>query len=560
MRYNHLQKTIFCEDILMMFANGGELVARALHAQGVNTLYTLCGGHIAPIYGGCLNNNIKVIDFRHEQAAAHAADAHARLTRNIGVAAVTAGPGVTDAVTGVANAYQARSPMILLGGAAPLSTKGMGALQEMPQTEMFKTFTKASFTITDVNTVPERMAEAFHIALSGRPGPVFIELPFDVLFTNTEIPTIGGYVSIAPVPPPLDDLRQMYTLLREATKPIIIAGTQVYWDGASIALKELTEQTGIPVYTNGAGRGTLSMKHPHCFKDSRGAALKEADVVILIGTPLDFRLKYGREGWNPNAKLIQIENDPAELNHNRQAEVAICANARLVLDALSEGLQGVRYDAWLQQLQKIETEKSAKLDKWKTLDDQPLNHFRFGAEINRFIDEETIVIGDGGDIVSACAKVIDVTVPGQWLDPGPLGCLGVGVPFAIAAKHLNPEKRVLIIHGDGSFGLNGFEFDTAVRFNLPMMSIIGNDAGWGQIRTPISQMMGPDRAIATSLSLTHYERVVEALGGYGEFIESAADIGPALERAFLSRLPACINVPIDPDGMSKTGASTPYIV
>ncbi|NWF69892.1 MAG: acetolactate synthase [Chloroflexi bacterium] len=543
-----------------MFTHGGELIARALAAQGVTTLYTLCGGHIAPIYDGCINNHIKVIDFRHEQAAAHAADAHARLTRNVGVAAVTDGPGVTDAVTGVANAYQARSPMILLGGAAPISTRGMGALQEMPQTDLFKTFTKASFSIETPEEAPDRMAEAFRIALSGRPGPVFIEVPFDMLFRVIDPVPVHARYTPPPLPPEIGAVQRLFAVLRAAQKPVIIAGTQVYWDNAHDALRELTDATAIPVYTNGAGRGTLSMRHPHCFKDSRSAALKEADVVLLIGTPLDFRLKYGREGWNPNVKLLQIENDPAELNHNKSAEVAICADARLVLEALLEGLQGVRFDDWLQRLQQIEADKSAKLDKWQALDDVPVNHFRFGAEINKLIDENTLIVGDGGDIVSACAKVIDLTLPGQWLDPGPLGCLGVGMPFAIAAKHLFPEKRVLVISGDGSFGLNGFEYDTAVRFGLPIVSIVGNDAGWGQIRNPVSQMLGEDRAIATSLALTRYEKVVEALGGYGEFVEDPAQIGAALERAFASGKPACINVPLDPKGMTKTGASTPYIV
>jgi acetolactate synthase-1/2/3 large subunit len=309
-----------------MFTLGGELIARALKAQGVNALYTLCGGHILPIYEGCLNNDIRVIDFRHEQAAAHAADAHARLTRNIGVAAVTAGPGVTDAVTGVANAYQARSPMILLGGAAPLKTKGMGALQEMPQTEMFKTFTKDSFTVERTEDIPDLMQKAIHTALSGRPGPVFIELPFDVLFNAVDDPGQAEKVIISPLEPELSDVQQMFEILRNAKRPVIMAGTQVYWDEAHDALKTLTEQTGIPVFTNGAGRGTLSMKHPNCFKSARGTALKDADVIMLIGTPLDFRLKYGND-WPQEVKVIQLENDPAELNHNRQADVALCANA-----------------------------------------------------------------------------------------------------------------------------------------------------------------------------------------------------------------------------------------
>ena len=544
----------------MQFLHGGELVARSLRAQGVGTIYTLCGGHIAPIYDGCLNNDIAIIDFRHEQAAAHAADAHARLTRNIGVAVVTAGPGVTDAVTGVANAYGARSPMLLIGGAAPLSTRGMGALQEMPQTEMFKTFTKASFTIEKTEDIPARLAEAYRLALSGRPGPVFIELPFDVLFNSVDAFPMPDRVTIEPIPPEVGALGRIFDLLRAAHKPVIIAGTQVYWDEAHTALRELAEQTGTPVFTNGAGRGTLPMDHPNCLKAARSAATRQADVIVLIGTPLDFRLKYGREDWNPNARLIQIENDPAELNHNRAADIALECNARLLLEALSEGLNGVRYDDWLATLRAEEDRRLSKQRGWTESADSPVNHFRFAAEIDRVIDANTLVIGDGGDIVSACAKVINITQPGQWLDPGPLGCLGVGVPFAIAAKHLYPEKRVLIINGDGAFGLNGFEFDTAARFNLPIVSIVGNDAGWGQIRTPALNLLGERGRVATSLALTRYDRVVEALGGYGEHVEDPAEIAPALERAFACGKPACINVPLDPAGMAKTGASTPYIV
>ena len=544
----------------MDVVHGGELVARALAAQGVETIYTLCGGHIAPVYDGCLNHDIKIIDFRHEQAAAHAADAHARLTRNVGVALVTAGPGVTDALTGVANAYQARSPLVLLGGAAPLKTKGMGALQEIPQTPLFETITKASFTIEESSAIPERLAEAFRLALSGRPGPVFVELPFDILFNVVDAPEVGARFEADPLMPDLADLQRIFELLRAAEKPLIIAGTQVYWDEGHDALRALTDQTGIPVFTNGAGRGTLPMNHPHCFKASRSAALKQADVVLLIGTPLDFRLKYGKKDWNPAGKLIQIENDAQELNHNRPADVAILANARLVLEALSEGLQGVRYDDWLAQVRGLEQPKTDQLAGWQALEDVPINHFRFAAAVNSFLDEETILIGDGGDIVSACAKVIELTRPGQWLDPGPLGCLGVGAPFAIAAQHLYPDKKVLIINGDGSFGLNGFEFDTAVRFGLPIVSIVGNDAGWGQIRGPQKSMVGEERVVATSLAATRYDKVVEALGGYGEQVERPEQIEAALARAFASGRPACVNVTLDPEGMAKTGASSPYIV
>ncbi len=464
----------------MALAHGGELVAQALAAQGVTTIYTLCGGHIAPIYDGCLNSNIAVIDFRHEQAAAHAADAHARLTRNIGVAAVTAGPGVTDAVTAVANAYQARSPLVLLGGAAPLNRRGMGALQEMPQVGLFREISKASFTVEKTEEISARLHEAFTVALTGRPGPVFVELPFDVLFNIVDTSGPLPRVTAEPPAPEVSAVQRIFELLRAAQRPLLLAGSQVYWDETHQALQALTEQTGLPVFSNGAGRGTLPMTHPHHFMLARSAALRQADLVILVGTPLDFRLKYGQENWHPDGRLIQIENDPAELHHNRPAEVAVVANARLVLEALSEGLQGVRYDDWLAQVCILEDEARAKVAAWTALGDVPINHFRFAAAVNDFADEETILIGDGGDIVSACARVIELVRPGQWLDPGPLGCLGVGAPFAIAAQHLYPKHKVLIINGDGSFGLNGFEFDTAVRFNLPIVSIVGNDAGWGQ--------------------------------------------------------------------------------
>lgn len=541
----------------MQYLHGGDLIARQLAAQGVNAVYGLCGGHVAPIFNSCIDNHIALIDVRHEQAAGHAADAHARLTRNIGVAVVTAGPGVTDAVTAVANAYHARSPMILIGGAAPLNTRGKGALQEMPQTEMFRTFTKASFTIETTEAIPAKLHEAFQIALNGRPGPVFIEVPIDILYGTVETTDILPKVVAEAVEPSVAAMQEIFELVRAAQKPILIAGSQVYWDDAATALRELTDQTGLPVYTNGGGRGALPMTHPHCLKLTRSRALKEADLALIIGTPLDFRLRYG-DGWNANIKLIQIENDPAELNHNREADVALVANSRLVLEALSEGLQGVAYPDWLAHLTALEQVKQAQQAGWEALDDAPVNHFRFGAEVNRFIDEDTIVIGDGGDIVSASAKAIAIAKPGHWLDPGPLGCLGVGAPFALAAQFLHPDKKVLIISGDGSFGFNGFEFETAVRFNLPIVAIVGNDAAWGQIRNPIKKMLGS--AAGSKLETTRYDKVVEALGGYGEWVETADAIGPALARAFASGKPACINVALDQDGLAKTNASTPYIM
>jgi acetolactate synthase-1/2/3 large subunit len=354
--------------------------------------------------------------------------------------------------------------------------------------------------------------------------------------------------------------RRLFALLGEAKKPLIIAGTQVYWDGAHEALRELTDQTGIPVFTNGAGRGTLPMNHPHCFRYARSAALRQADAVLLLGTPLDFRLKYGKKGWNPEGRLIQVESNPADLNRNREADLALVADSRLLLEALGEGLQGHSYAGWLAELQELEREKAAELERWKAIDDVPVNHFRFGAALDEVVDEDTIIVGDGGNIVSACAKVIELTYPGQWLDPGPLGCLGVGLPFAVAVKHLRPDKKVLVINGDGSSGFNGFEFDTAVRFGLPLVSVVGNDAGWGQIRDPQVGMVGRERAVATSLAPTRYDEIVVAMGGHGQHVERPEEIKAAVERAFASGRPACVDVALDPEGLAKTGASAPYIL
>jgi acetolactate synthase-1/2/3 large subunit len=484
---------------------------------------------------------------------------------------VTAGPGVTDALTAVANAYQARSPLVLIGGAAPLKTKGMGALQEIPQVELFKAITKASISVEDTAEIPGQLARIFQFALDGRPGPVFVELPFDILFNVVDSATEPSIATGSITAPDPQDIKAILSHLRSTEKPLLIAGSQVYWDGAHEALRKLAVQTGIPVYTNGAGRGTLpTVQRPpskpksswadHCFRWARSAALKEAEVVLVLGTPLDFRLKYGQKGWRPDGVLIQVENDPQELNKNRTAEVALLANTRLVLEELNDGLQGIRYDKWRRRVQDLEAAEEAKIREWTALESVPINHFRFAAAVNRIVDEDTIVIADGGDIVSACAKVVDLTRPGQWLDPGPLGCLGVGLPFAIAAQHLFPEKKILVISGDGAFGLNGFEYDTAVRFNLPIVTIIGNDAGWGQIRRPQQAMVGPDRAAATSLAPTRYDRVVQAMGGRGLHVDQPADLEPALQKAFASHQPTCINVAIDPEGLSKTGASTPYIV
>jgi acetolactate synthase-1/2/3 large subunit len=539
---------------------GGELVARVLRQAGVGHVFTLCGGHILPIYDGCVKDGIRVIDVRHEQAAAHAADAYARLTRNVGVAVVTAGPGVTDAVTGVANAHAARSPLLLIGGAAPLGLRGLGALQEMEQVALLRPVTKGAWSVAETRQIPEVLTTAIRVALSGRPGPVFVEVPVDLLLTTIEdrlapIPT--GYVHRTPAPGDARAVERLAALLAGAERPVVMAGGGVYWDEAATALAAFAERAGVPVFMNGAGRGTLPADHPLAFAQARGLALGHADVVLVLGAPLDFRLGYGRAPtFAEDARVCMVDADPEELGRNRPLAVGIAGHIGRVLEQLSAALPAGRtgrLDGWRGRLAAREREARGQLDALGAADDIPVSHYRWAAEIARHVTPDTVVVGDGGDVVGCASRFVRLHRAGQWLDPGPFGCLGVGPPFAIAAKLLHPDRRVLLIAGDGALGLNGMELETAVRFGLPITCIVGNDGGWGQIRNPQLSFFGQERAVATSLPTTRFDRMVEALGGRGVLVREPKEIGPALERALASDEVWCINVPLDPAAYRRTG-------
>lgn len=554
-----------------MNIHGGRLVARVLKNENVSHLFTLCGGHIASIYDGCIDEEIKIIDTRHEQAAAHAADAYARLTRGIGVAAVTAGPGVTDAVTAVANAYYANSPLLLLGGAAPLEQQGRGALQELEQVALLKPITKYSIAIHQTERIPELLTQAIRIALTGKPGPVFVEIPFDILIQFVDEDNIKfpkQYRSTSRAYGDLAQIARAAELLANAQHPVVLAGTQVYWDDASNVLRTFVEKFNLPVFPNGMGRGTIPMNHPNCLPLARGAALKGADVVLSLGVPMDFRMRYGDFG--DETKLIQVDVDAAEIGRNRAVDVGIVGNARAVIEQLSDALDGATtrvrpYDAWLAFLQGVQEEKHTAQAEWENSNEIPIHQLRLAHELNKILDDDTIVIADGGDVVGLAAKVLTITKPGQWLDPGPLGCLGVGLPFALAAQVLYPNKKVIVLNGDGSFGLNGMEFDTAARFNLPVVTVIGNDGQWGEIRLPQIALMGEERAVATQLApKAQYEKIADAFGGYGECVTEPNEIVPAIQRAFANAhsasKPSIVNVMIDPQGVTKADAVRAYVL
>jgi acetolactate synthase-1/2/3 large subunit len=545
----------------MATVTGGQLVGRMLKKEGVRHIFTLSGLHVAPIYAACVEEGIQIIDTRHEQAAAHAADAYARVTRGVGVAVVTAGPGVTDALTGVANANAASSPMILLGGAAPIFNQSRGSLQEMEQVDLFHRITKWSDRVPTPELVPLYLAKAFRVALSGRPGPVFLELAWDVLGNGVEeealqIPEL--YRTDARQPPDPRKVDQAMALLKAAERPAIIAGSSVYWDGAWDALRRFCETAQVPVYLNGAGRGCLPAGHPLFFQHTRKEALSGADVVFVIGTPFDFRLNYGSEPtFSAETKIVQVDIDPTELGRNRRVEVGIIADSHSALTAFADAAPRVQRDTFLSGLRAREQKRLQDLEAWTKDDSVPIHHYRLAKEMSDVANaagQDPVFIADGGNWVAMAAKVIELRQPGRWLDPGPLGCLGVGAPFAIASKVLHPERTHWVIQGDGSFGLNGMDFETAVRFKLPMVCVVGNDAAWGQIRLPQVGMFGEDKSPATLLAPTRYDKVVEALGGYGEHVTEPAQIRPALERAVASGTVACVNVMLDPEAPMKAGA------
>ena len=542
--------------------HGGSLAARALKDAGVGAIFTLTGGHIMPILDGALDEDIPVIDVRHEQAAVHAADAYSRLNPGrIGCAVLTAGPGVTDGVTGIANAWRANSPILVIGGQGPFSNLRRGSLQEMDHVGMIRPISKWADACYQTDRIPEYIEMAVRTAVSGVPGPAFLEIPMDVLMAPASLDD-ARFPTIRTTPPTVHpdaaDLQAALDVLATAERPVLLGGTGVKWSQGGAALARFSEATRIPVYLNGMGRGMLRSDHPQFFNRTRRQAMKECDVFVLVGSPLDFRLRFGAS-VPADARIVQFDMDATLIGQNRSADVGVVGNIGAALEQLTDLLEAsglsLDFGEWSDGLRADEDAAAAALESQLTSDESPVDPLRFAAEIRDFIDEDTILIGDGGDIVAQASKVVPVLRENCWMDPGPLGTLGVGMPFALAAQHSFPDRRVLIIYGDGAFGLNGFEYDTAVRFGLPIVGIVGNDAAWGQMLRPQVGIYGADRKVAVDLAPTRYDLVVEALGGHGEYCERPDEIRPALERAFASGKPALVNVMIRKDEGAPKGST-----
>ncbi len=532
--------------------HGGRIVAEALKREGVNHLFTLCGGHIQAIYDGCLDTGIRVVDTRHEQTAGHAADGYARVTGRPGVVAVTAGPGVTDVVTALANAQRANVPLVCIGGAGPAALVDRGSLQDMNHLDLIKPITKAAFRVNHTDRLAEYMSTAFRIASTGVPGPTYLELPIDVLMNFADIeewPDPNTSRTEAQPGPDPAYLARAIALLEKAERPVAIIGSQIRWSANRGALAELLARYPMPTYVNGMARGSLPPDHACLFSRSRRTALETADVVLMCGTPFDFRVDYGRAPtWPPGTKIIKVDRDASVIGHNRGVDVGLVADTGLVLSALAAGLPQRSAGPWIAGLRADEDRRKAKMRVEMDLATDPPNPLRVCDEVNRFLQDDSIVVGDGGDFVATAAYVLNIRSPGMWMDPGPLGTLGVGPGYAMAAKLARPKSRVVLMYGDGSFGLHAMELEAMARQKIPVVCVIGNDAAWTQIRRGQVDMYGEERAVATKLEYTRYDKVAEALGCFGAYVETTAQIGPALEAAFAAaerdEVPSVVNVKI----------------
>lgn len=531
----------------MAQVHGGQIIARALKNEGVDALFTLTGGHILPILDGCVQEGIRIVDVRHEQTAAHAAEAYTRLTGRLGVAAVTAGPGVTGTVTGVATAFYGSTPMLVLGGRHLIRQELKGGLQEMDHTRIFHSITKWSATAWQVDRLADYIATAARHAFDGRGGPVFLDVPMDVQFdmveeTAVRFPT--SYRQSSGFGADRDALDQIVEALAGSERVMVFAGAGSRVDEPN-RLTELAEALDAPTYVNSRARGSLPHGHPLLGSHQRSRAMSEADVVLALGVDWDFRTSYG-EKINPDATVIQVDADGAKVGWNRPAHIAVVADPMTVVAQLVDDADRFRRTetpVWTKEIMDAEAEKAEAAAAEADDNSSPVMPQRFAKEVASFFGPDSIVSVDGGDIVSTTARWLQTSTAGHVLDPGPFGTLGTGAPYAIAAQVAHPDKTVGVVFGDGGFGFNGMEYDTMVRLGLPIIGVVGNDGVWSNIKT-FHRMAYPDRLVATDLGVRPYHKMVEGLGGYGEFVDDPDEISPALERAKASGLPALVNVHI----------------
>ena len=554
--------------------SGGHLVAKGLKNEGVDTIFTLCGGHIIDIYDGCLDEGIRIVDVRHEQVAAHAADGYARQTGKLGCVVTTAGPGCTNAMTGIATAFRSESPVLHIGGQGALTQHKMGSLQDLPHVDMMAPITKFSASVSSTERVADMVSMAARECFAGAYGPSYLEIPRDVLdrevdLTAAVVPQAGHYrASTQSIGDPAD-IEKLADILVKAEKPAILLGSQVWMGRGHEAAIELVRKLNIPAYMNGAARGILPPGDPHYFNRTRRYAFNNADVIVIVGTPFDFRMGYGKR-IRQEATLVQIDMDYRTVGKNRDISLGLAGDPgaimAAVLDAASGGA-GNGADSrrgWMEELRAAEGAAADKLMPLFLSDQSPIHPYRVAWEINEFLNEDTVYIGDGGDVVTISAQAVQPRTPGHWMDPGALGSLGVGTGFAMATKLAHPDKEVLCYYGDGAFGMTAFDMETANRFGAPYIAVIGNNSSMNQIRYGQISKYGEQRGnVGNKLGDIPFSKFAEMIGGHGEEVHEAENIGPALQRAREAvkseGRSAVVNIWVDPDEYAPgTKAQTMY--
>ncbi len=520
--------------------HGGRLVARRLAAHGVTKLFTLSGGHLFSVYDGCREEGIDIVDVRHESAAAFAAEGWAKVTREPGVCALTAGPGVTNGMSALGSALMNHSPMLVLGGRAPAMRWGQGSLQEIDHVPFVRPLTRFAATAGSTAEIPGLVDEAWAAAVKPHSGPAFVDLPLDHVFMEAEGGEEPARVALPPATP---DLARALALLEQAERPVIMAGTDLYWGRGEVALRELIEARRIPVFLNGLARGCIPADHELFFSRARSTALKGADVALVVGVPMDFRLGFGKS-FGEDTEIVVVDVAESERAHPRDVAEELYGDLGAILSGLAGG-RAADTSEWVESIAAVEREKRAAERELREDARAPLHPMRLYAELGDVLDRNAIVIGDGGDFVSYAGRVIDSYEPGCWLDPGPYGCLGSGPGYALAAKLARPDRQVVLLLGDGAFGFSGMEYDTLARHGVNVVGVMGNNGIWALEKHPMEAIYG--YSVAADLRPeTRYDRVVEALGGHGALVRKPGDLRAALVTAFEAGKPALVNVLTDP--------------
>ena len=542
---------------------GSELIAKAMKQQGVSDFFYIMGAPMMAVELAAMKLGIRGIDVRHEQAGAMAAHAYARLTSKPGFCMAASGPGVTNLLTGTAHAFADCTPVIALGGSAPIATTNRGAFQDIDQLAMFRSSTKWSDRVLHARRLPEFINLAIRQAMTGKPGPVYLDLPGDVLYgevdeSKVEWPEPYDHARRSRPAGSPEDIKRIVELLAAAKQPVIVTGTGIIWSEAQTELQAFVDAAGVPFYTTPQGRGVIPEDHPYCYLTARSTAFRDADLILVVGTRMNYVIGHAAPPrWNANARIVRVDIDPGEIAGSpRRLDVGITGDAKAVLAQITAAAKGKltpdTFRGWRERLRGQNTSKTAEQEAILANASTPIHPLRLCKEIRDFMDRDSILCVDGQEILNFGRQAIP-TFTGSRLNSGAFGTMGVGLPFGLGAKVARPDKQVIVLHGDGSFGLNGMEMDTLVRHKLPVLVVISCNGGW----TADPKKEKPGR----NLGFTRYDRMAEAFGCHGEWVEKPDDIRPALERAMKAvkaGQPALVNVKTDDQARAVTAPFAIY--